>query len=102
MKRVYYSFDLNWVWRRLVARYLGVVEAAGSSPVTQTIKVRGTLFHGLLVLLRKDGLKRNCGKSEKNLENPLKKYEESGIISLCVLKSSPDNIREDYIEYSVE
>ena len=25
-----------WVWRRLVARYLGVVEAAGSSPVTQT------------------------------------------------------------------
>lgn len=28
----------SWVWRRLVARYLGVVEAAGSSPVTQTIK----------------------------------------------------------------
>ena len=27
-----------WVWRRLVARYLGVVEAAGSNPVTQTIK----------------------------------------------------------------
>ncbi len=26
----------NWVWRRLVARYLGVVEAAGSNPVTQT------------------------------------------------------------------
>ena len=26
-----------WVWRRLVARYLGVVEAAGSNPVTQTI-----------------------------------------------------------------
>ena len=25
-----------WVWRRLVARYLGVVEAAGSNPVTQT------------------------------------------------------------------
>ena len=24
------------VWRRLVARYLGVVEAAGSNPVTQT------------------------------------------------------------------
>ena len=27
-----------WVWRSLVARYLGVVEAAGSSPVTQTMK----------------------------------------------------------------
>ena len=26
-----------WVWRRLVARYLGVVEVAGSNPVTQTI-----------------------------------------------------------------
>ena len=26
---------LDWVWRRLVARYLGVVEAAGSNPVTQ-------------------------------------------------------------------
>ena len=25
-----------WVWRRLVARYLGVVEVAGSNPVTQT------------------------------------------------------------------
>ena len=25
-----------WVWRRLVARYLGVVEAVGSSPATQT------------------------------------------------------------------
>lgn len=24
------------VWRRLVARYLGVVEAVGSSPVTPT------------------------------------------------------------------
>ena len=27
-----------WVWRRLVARYLGVVEAVGSSPATQTIQ----------------------------------------------------------------
>ena len=26
------------VWRRLVARYLGVVEAVGSSPVTPTIR----------------------------------------------------------------
>ena len=26
------------MWRRLVARYLGVVEAVGSSPVTQTMK----------------------------------------------------------------
>ena len=31
-----------WVWRRLVARYLGVVEAAGSNPVTQTNKNRIT------------------------------------------------------------
>ena len=31
-----------WVWRRLVARYLGVVEAAGSNPVTQTSKIRIT------------------------------------------------------------
>lgn len=30
------------VWRRLVARYLGVVEAAGSNPVTQTKKNRLT------------------------------------------------------------
>ena len=28
-----------WVWRRLVARYLGVVEAVGSSPATQTKQV---------------------------------------------------------------
>ncbi len=28
------------MWRRLVARYLGVVEAVGSSPVTQTSKNR--------------------------------------------------------------
>ena len=26
-----------WVWRRLVARYLGVVEAVGSNPATQTM-----------------------------------------------------------------
>ena len=26
------------MWRRLVARYLGVVEAVGSSPVTPTIE----------------------------------------------------------------
>lgn len=31
-----------WVWRRLVARYLGVVEAAGSNPVTQTKRKRTT------------------------------------------------------------
>ena len=30
----------SWVWRRLVARYLGVVEAAGSNPVTQTSRNR--------------------------------------------------------------
>ena len=36
--RLWYNvFRTNvWVWRRLVARYLGVVEAAGSTPVTQT------------------------------------------------------------------
>ena len=33
-------FTVIWVWRRLVARYLGVVEAAGSNPVTQTIMWR--------------------------------------------------------------
>ena len=33
---VVYNVTVIWVWRRLVARYLGVVEAAGSSPVTQT------------------------------------------------------------------
>ena len=40
---------------QLVARYLGVVEAAGSSPVTQTKKTLKTLsFQGLFsVLLRK-------------------------------------------------
>ena len=39
---------------QLVARYLGVVEAAGSSPVTQTKKTLKTLsFQGLFsVLLR--------------------------------------------------
>jgi hypothetical protein len=39
----------------LVARYLGVVEAAGSSPVTQTKKTLKTLsFQGLFsILLRK-------------------------------------------------
>ena len=35
---VVYNVTVIWVWRRLVARYLGVVEAAGSSPVTQTKK----------------------------------------------------------------
>ena len=40
---------------QLVARYLGVVEAAGSSPVTQTKKTLKTLsFQGLFsILLRK-------------------------------------------------
>ena len=40
------------MWRRLVARYLGVVEAVGSSPVTPTIK-------GLIqvkILLRPQGM----------------------------------------------
>ena len=32
---VFLVLFFNWVWRRLVARYLGVVEAAGSNPVTQ-------------------------------------------------------------------
>ena len=29
-----------WVWRSLVARYLGVVEAVGSNPATQTKRSR--------------------------------------------------------------
>ena len=32
-----YNSTVIGVWRRLVARYLGVVEAVGSSPVTPTI-----------------------------------------------------------------
>ena len=35
------------MWRRLVARYLGVVEAAGSSPVTQTKNPNSTIWLGL-------------------------------------------------------
>ena len=31
-----YNIKVVGVWRRLVARYLGVVEAVGSSPVTPT------------------------------------------------------------------
>ncbi len=31
-----YNIRVVGVWRRLVARYLGVVEAVGSSPVTPT------------------------------------------------------------------
>ena len=33
-----YNIKVVGVWRRLVARYLGVVEAVGSSPVTPTNK----------------------------------------------------------------
>ena len=33
-----YNIKVVGVWRRLVARYLGVVEAVGSSPVTPTMK----------------------------------------------------------------
>ena len=32
-----YNIKVVGVWRRLVARYLGVVEAVGSSPVTPTM-----------------------------------------------------------------
>ena len=35
-----YNIKVVGVWRRLVARYLGVVEAVGSSPVTPTILVQ--------------------------------------------------------------
>ena len=35
------------MWRRLVARYLGVVEAAGSNPVTQTSRVSQHAFRVL-------------------------------------------------------
>ena len=35
---------LNGVWRRLVARYLGVVEAVGSSPVTPTNENKILIF----------------------------------------------------------
>ena len=34
-----------WVWRSLVARYLGVVEAVGSNPATQTISSIHKGFH---------------------------------------------------------
>ena len=48
---VVYNVTVIWVWRRLVARYLGVVEAAGSSPVTQTkrktVTVGGCFSFGL-------------------------------------------------------
>ena len=41
------------VWRRLVARYLGVVEAVGSSPVTPTSrKVRKHAVYGLFSFFR--------------------------------------------------
>ena len=36
-----------WVWRSLVARYLGVVEAVGSSPATQTMASVLTAFEML-------------------------------------------------------
>ena len=36
-------YSVIWVWRRLVARYLGVVEVAGSNPVTQTSVFRSTI-----------------------------------------------------------
>ena len=39
------------VWRRLVARYLGVVEVVGSSPVTPTNKNKARLKSGFLFFL---------------------------------------------------
>ena len=44
------------VWRRLVARYLGVVEAVGSSPVTPTNEINlsnglNTLFGRFILIL---------------------------------------------------
>ena len=48
-----YILLYNWVWRRLVARYLGVVEAVGSNPATQTSRcqVRSRAWH--LVFFRR-------------------------------------------------
>ena len=44
-----YNIIAIGVWRRLVARYLGVVEAVGSSPVTPTSTNRvNTLFQSFL------------------------------------------------------
>ena len=46
-----YNSNVVGVWRRLVARYLGVVEAVGSSPVTPTSrKVRKHAVYGLFSL----------------------------------------------------
>ena len=42
--------DVHLGVAQLVARYLGVVEAAGSSPVTQTIKSRYTSVYLLFII----------------------------------------------------
>ena len=68
-------FTVIWVWRRLVARYLGVVEAAGSNPVTQTIKETSFVYQdkrGFFLLsgqntrriIEKWALERSIGCSE--------------------------------------
>ena len=41
----YNIYDIG-VWRRLVARYLGVVEAVGSNPATQTKAAGVHLYTG--------------------------------------------------------
>ncbi len=53
------------MWRRLVARYLGVVEAVGSNPATQTKSQRAAWFFGFFFAFQVFG---NTGRGEEVLE----------------------------------
>ena len=60
------------MWRRLVARYLGVVEVVGSSPVTPTkIKIlsfdRIFILVGVLAFSCAPAFGRNAGKVKSEL-----------------------------------
>ena len=66
------------MWRRLVARYLGVVEVVGSSPVTPTIKVNFQRFYQIayesvsfyLKQIKQTAKRVNTPPSAKNQMNP--------------------------------
>ena len=81
------------MWRRLVARYLGVVEAVGSSPATQTsreprhaIRVLRFFFFIVFCFAFKVDYKK---LKRKNKQNPCNIYCYRDLIMLIVNKILP-------------
>ena len=82
------------MWRRLVARYLGVVEAAGSNPVTQTKSAENllrfsALFFGSASALTLVG---EVGRSRERLVGGRLKFSRLEEVLPKVLQNSIENL----------